>query len=47
MNKIKVPPRKVFITHGELHAAEALQAKIKETFGWNCVVPEYLQNEML
>ena len=47
LSKIKVPPRKVFITHGEIHAAEALQNKIKEAFGWNCVVPEYLQNELL
>lgn len=47
MDKIKVPPRKVFITHGEQHAAAALQKKIASAFGWECVVPEYLQIEQL
>lgn len=38
------PPRKIFITHGEAVAAEALKRRIVERFGWhNCVIPEYLQ----
>lgn len=41
------PPRKVFITHGEPDAANALKQKIIEQFGWNCAVPEYLQTENL
>jgi metallo-beta-lactamase family protein len=40
-------PRKVFITHGEPEAAEALKEKIEDRFNWNCVVPDYLQSEML
>jgi metallo-beta-lactamase family protein len=47
LSKVKVPPRKVFITHGETHAALALQEKLKNTFGWQCIVPEYLQVEKL
>lgn len=41
------PPRKVFINHGELHAAEALKEKIKERFHWECDIPDYLQSERL
>ena len=47
LGKIKTPPRKVFITHGEPHAALALQTKITDSFGWSCVVPEYLQEVCL
>lgn len=41
------PPKKVFITHGEPEAALSLKAKIEETLGWHCVVPELMQNEAL
>lgn len=47
LGKIKTPPQKVFITHGEQHAALALQEKIKNTLGWECIIPEYLQIESL
>ncbi|MFI4954851.1 MAG: MBL fold metallo-hydrolase RNA specificity domain-containing protein [Gammaproteobacteria bacterium] len=40
-------PRKVFITHGEPEAALSLKKKIEEKFGWDCVVPHYLQKENL
>lgn len=40
-------PRKIFITHGEPEAANALKNKIEERFGWQCEVPEYLQSEQL
>lgn len=40
-------PRKVFITHGEVEAANALKDKITETFGWECVVPDYMYSEMI
>jgi metallo-beta-lactamase family protein len=43
----KFVPRKVFVTHGELHAATALKSKIEEKFGWNCMIPQYLQIEEL
>lgn len=37
-------PKMTFIIHGEVHAAEALQDKIKSTYNWNCIVPEYLES---
>lgn len=40
-------PKKVFITHGELDAANALKQKIEAQFHWPCMVPEYLQIEKL
>ncbi|MDX1900617.1 MAG: MBL fold metallo-hydrolase [Gammaproteobacteria bacterium] len=41
------PPRKVFITHGEPGAAEALKQRIHERFGWTVIVPKYLQSAAL
>lgn len=41
------PPRKVFITHGEIEAANALKDKIEERFGWECVVPDYIYSELV
>lgn len=43
LGKIKTAPRKIFITHGDPDAAEALKKKIATTFAWPCVIPEYLQ----
>lgn len=40
-------PRKVFLNHGELHAAEALKKRITDELGWTCVIPDYLQSEEL
>lgn len=47
LKRFTKPPKKVFITHGELEAALSLKAKIAETLGWHCVVPELMQNEAL
>lgn len=47
LSSISTPPRKVFITHGELDAAESLKKKIEEKFKWPCVVPEYLYTQEL
>jgi metallo-beta-lactamase family protein len=33
-------PKTVFITHGEQHAAEALQEHIQAKFGWPSIVPQ-------
>jgi metallo-beta-lactamase family protein len=35
------PPKRVYLTHGEPVAADALRRAIEERFGWPCVVPEY------
>ncbi|MES2859072.1 MAG: MBL fold metallo-hydrolase [Pseudomonadota bacterium] len=37
------PPRKVFVTHGELDAADALRARIEHELGWPAHFPEYLE----
>lgn len=47
LKTIATPPRKVFITHGDLAAAESLQKKISDALHWQCVVPDYLQVEPL
>lgn len=36
------PPERVYLTHGEPAAADALRLRIQERFGWNCSVPDYL-----
>ena len=38
------PPEKVFTTHGEPDAAAAMAQHIRDRFGWEVVVPQYLQN---
>ncbi len=38
------PPKITFITHGEEAAAKTLLGKIKNTYNWNCFVPEYLES---
>jgi metallo-beta-lactamase family protein len=47
LSHFKKPPRKVFITHGEEHAAKSLQIKIQQRFGWQCIVPQFLHKESL
>ncbi len=41
------PPIKIFITHGEKTAAEALKEKIIQTFNWNVVVAKYKMSEKI
>jgi metallo-beta-lactamase family protein len=38
------PPRKVFVTHGEPDAADALRARIEHELGWPAHFPEYLEH---
>jgi len=38
---LPAPPRRVFVTHGEPVAADALRQAIEERHGWPCTVPEY------
>jgi metallo-beta-lactamase family protein len=38
---LEQPPRRVFVTHGEPVAADALRLAIQERFGWPCDVPDY------
>lgn len=41
LGHFSVPPKKVFITHGEPDAADALRKRIEAERGWQCTVPEY------
>lgn len=41
LSHFSVPPKKVFITHGEPDAADALRKRIESELGWPCTVPEY------
>jgi len=43
----KTPPRTTFIVHGEPQGADALRHALEEKLGWNCVVPDHGQNEVL
>jgi len=36
----KLAPRRVFVTHGEPAAADAMRRRIEEALSWNAVVPE-------
>jgi metallo-beta-lactamase family protein len=37
-------PKRVFVTHGELEAAETLKGKIEARFHWSVVVPKYRES---
>lgn len=47
LKNLKSAPKQVFITHGELDAAESLKSKIEETFGWKVTIPSYLDSVIL
>lgn len=47
LKKFTHPPKKVFLTHGEISAEEALQLRINTELGWTCEIPKYLQTENL
>lgn len=47
LSHFKKPPKKIFITHGELTSAMSLKSKIESKPGWTCIVPTYLQTENL
>jgi len=41
LSALKTAPKRVFITHGEPDAADALRQRIEERFAWPCTVPDY------
>ena len=44
LEKLKNKPEKVFISHGEPMASNALRVKLNDTFGWeNIIVPKLLE----
>lgn len=40
LSDLDTSPKKVFIVHGEPHSADAFRVKLKDTFGWKCIIPE-------
>lgn len=44
ISALKTPPRTVFATHGEIDAAQALQALIQDNPGFNVEIPKYRQS---
>jgi metallo-beta-lactamase family protein len=47
LSKIKEKPEKIFIIHGEKEGAEALQKGIKETYNWDCDIPQLYSIEKI
>ncbi len=43
LSGLRSTPKLVFTTHGEPDAAEAMAGHIRDSFGWNVIVPEYEQ----
>lgn len=43
LSHLKKTPRKLFITHGDIEASEALKNKIEQRFHWTCEIPSYLK----
>jgi metallo-beta-lactamase family protein len=41
MKQLPQPPRRVFVTHGEPEAADALRSRIDHELRWNVTVPEH------
>jgi len=46
LGTLNSPPKQIFLTHGEEHAALSLQQKIEKK-GWSVVVPRYRQDFIL
>lgn len=43
LSKLHHAPKKIFLTHGEPEASLGLQAHIKEHYGWDSILPQYLE----
>ncbi len=47
MSQMNIPPKKVFLVHGETESAEVLKVRIEERLHWNCMIPNYKYQETL
>ena len=47
LGAMPAPPRRVFVTHGEPVAADALRLAIEERHAWPVTVPDYLESRAL
>lgn len=41
LRQLPRPPHRVFVTHGDLPAADAFRLRIEHTLGWRAMVPEH------
>ena len=41
LSSLRKPPRRVFVTHGELNASQHLASLIGNSTGWETVIPSY------
>lgn len=44
ISDLDVRPQRVFVTHGEPTASDALRLTIEERLGWNCIVPQHQES---
>ena len=47
ISEIKNKPKKVYLIHGEAGSADALRLKIKDTLGWNVIIPQLYDIEII
>jgi len=47
LSGLRKPPRRVFITHGELNASQHLASFIRNSRGWETIVPSYQDQVLL
>ena len=47
LKQFAAQPQRIFLTHGEPMAADALRLRIAETLGWHCELPDYLESAPL
>jgi len=40
LQRSAISPKRVFVTHGEPAASDALRRRLRDTFGWTCSVPD-------
>jgi metallo-beta-lactamase family protein len=40
LESVDQPPERVFLTHGEPSAADAMRRYLRDRFGWDCELPE-------
>jgi metallo-beta-lactamase family protein len=43
MKALRAVPQAIYLTHGEPAAADAMRLQIRQTFGWDSIVPDYRQ----
>jgi metallo-beta-lactamase family protein len=47
LSSLRKPPRRVFVTHGELDASQHLAGLIRNRHGWETMVPSYQEQVFL